>query len=542
MNLEGPVSVNSAHLSDEQLACLEDGDVSAVDLRHLEACPQCSNRLRDLRAATAAYVRYRNNFRAPLLPPPPRPWKSLDRLIAQHEEKQSTRAFRFWPVPAFAAGVCVLLVLIIAGLFLVNREHSPSARASEILARSVRTEVPGNGFISVRTQGHTLVRPAVFSAGSQLPADADMTHLRMLFAAAHYSWREPLSSRSFRDWRNSLKQKRDYVSLIQQGERRSYRVRTDDPDGILRSASLTLTAGELRPTNGAFVFEGEGTVEVAEAPEPTRLPAPSAPRSAEKTTGKVTETPVGPEDTLHVLAALDRIGADVGDPIEISADAPHHHIVVRGYGLSQQRQREIGEALESLPRVVTDFASSGTSADSVEPARREKYSTSIPVPLQQRLEAELGGAVALQAATDRILEVSASTLAQSHALELLSQNFPPQIENTFSPQDRDILRALRKARVLELIRLIARIRKETQPLLAASSNPSPSQVTDNGASGTWQAAVPKIVTCAQAVDRSLNRLLAGNYSLPIGNEILNTLPAQMEQLERAVRLQNNAEK
>ena len=69
------------------------------------------------------------------------------------------------------------------------------------------------------------------------------------------------------------------------------------------------------------------------------------------------ETLASPEDTLHVLAALEKIGADAGEPIDISQDAQHHHVIVHANGLSTDRQQQITQVLKPLPRVVLTFDS-----------------------------------------------------------------------------------------------------------------------------------------------------------------------------------------
>jgi len=118
----------------------------------------------------------------------------------------------------------------------------------------------------MRLHGRTLIRPAVLISDTTAEKELDMAEVQMVFAAAHYSWREPLSARSFQAWRSGLRNKRDSVSVIHgDGGNESYRVRTDSPAGVLRSASLTLRAENLRPTDGAFEFQGLGIVELAEA-------------------------------------------------------------------------------------------------------------------------------------------------------------------------------------------------------------------------------------------------------------------------------------
>ena len=104
----------------------------------------------------------------------------------------------------------------------------------------------------------------------------------------------------------------------------------------------------------------------------------------------------------------------------------------------------------------------------------------------------MGGADTLQEVTERVLDASASGLAQSPAFEVLARNFPTQTEARLIARDGEILRGLQDKHVSELERLVTRIRAELKPLLSLSSNSPVPQATDNG-TRTWQAGVPSLV-------------------------------------------------
>jgi hypothetical protein len=362
----------------------------------------------------------------------------------------------------------------------------------------------------------------------------------MVFASAHYSWREPLSARSFQSWRAGLKHKRDFVSVVRgQNEKPSYRVRTDSQAGPLRSASLMLRMTDLHPTDGTFEFEALGTVEIAETTVPTQgaeqaRPAPERPPVA----APQTEAPAGPEDTLHVLAALNKIGADVGEPIDVSDDARQKHVIVRGNGVSLQRQQEIAQVLTPFPRVILDFATGAPTLRPARPATPERYSTSIPESLRQQLEERLGGATARQEITDRVLEASALIVARAHAVEVLAGKFSPEIEAQLSDQDRALLHDLRDNHVLELGRLVTRVRADLKPLLAASAAaPVPPAADHDEIGQVWQTRASALVASARETDKLLNRLLAGSYSQASGEEMLRGLTSQIDRLAWTIRLQ-----
>lgn len=462
------------------------------------------------RLAIDLYKEYRDTIRRPTFPPPPMEWAPLDELVERRERK----TFRWWPVAALVAAALLIAV------FLIPRGDQSSREVSELLAKSARVVLPEGRLISMRLGEQTLIRPAVMT--EEVGSGPEMARVRSLFVAAHYSWREPLSARSFQDWRSRLREKRDSVSVIhQQGEKRGYRVRTETPANVLRSASLTLRATDLRPTNGTFTFEGEATLEMAEAP----VPVAEEPAVIEE---PPKETPAGPDDTLHVLAALNQIGADVGEPIEVSLDPRRRRVVVRAGGVSEERQRQIAQALRPLPRVALELDSPGAGEVPSRAPAPEPFTASMPGPLRKQLEDRLGGAAKLQETTDHVLEASAEALARTHALQVLAEKFPPEVEARLAANDVELLYTLRQRHVLELTRLVGRIRTELNPLLAASNDrPAPQPQP-------WQSGVSALAEAAQQADTLLNRLLAGSYPQAMGEEMLRRLRPEIERLEQAV--------
>jgi hypothetical protein len=514
-----------SHLSDEQLARFNDEELAAGDVAHVEACEHCAGRLREMESAVAAYIEYRDTVRAPLLPPPPQSWPRLDVLIARNANNSRSKLLRWWPRLAMAAACAAIIALILR-----QTVERPSTRANELLARSAMVILPEARLISLRSGERIFIRPAVLATDAPQESEAG-SHLRSLFVAAHYSWRDPLSARSFREWRNGLRVKRDSVSVIRQsGKEESYRVRTDNPAGVLQSASITLRAADLYPTDETFAFQGEESLELTDAP----ATAPESTAKAQRARELPTEILAGPEDTLHVLAALDVIGADVEDPIEVSQDPEHRHVVVRGSGLAPERKSLIADALKPLPRIVLEL-DAGTPTARTSPAASgksaERASSNIPPDFRRELEERFGGAVALQQATDRVLEASASILARAHALQTLAQNFPPSTAERMPERDRDLLRKLQQRHVAELRRVLLRMKSDLQPLLGASASP-PSIATPD-----WQSAVPALVTAGQNADDLLNRLLAGSYTQASGSDLLHDVPSAIQRLEADVQAQ-----
>jgi len=527
------ITVHPAHLTDEQLFQFEDGELSPAESSHVSSCGVCSGRLHDMQAAAAAYLEYHEAVRKPLRPP--QEWRSLGALIADRKTSRRVTAFLWRPVPALAAGICIVL-----GLAVLNRSsQAPSAQANDLLTRSARTELPAGRFISVRLHSRTLVRSAAYNTDSPPGGDAEMAHLRTLFAVAHYSWREPLSSQSFQAWRSGLKRKRDYVSVIESSGKKSYHVRTDSPNGDLRSAALTLRAEDLRPTSGSFDFLGEGTVEIAETDSVVES---DAGRSSPQVTKRSTEYPVGPADTLHVLSALDSIGADVGEPLDLTDDSTHRHVVVHAYGITRERQQQIENVLKPLPRVALNFDTASPAGIPGQHVSPETLTSSIPDPMRHQLEASLGGPAALQEVTDRVLDASATVVARSRALEVLASHFPPEVEAELPLQDQQVLRGLRHTHLQALNRLVESTRTKLKPVFTTSPVPPSAPTTDREPSAPWQTTVPSLMSSAQELDQSLNHLLAGSYSQPQGEELIRRLPGEIEHLLAVIQSQGTVEK
>jgi hypothetical protein len=506
-----PLGNRHVHLNDEQLAAWQDGERAPVAREHLESCPDCAERLRTLQQGVAAYREYDDALCA-ALPPPPRQWASLDELIAAHSARRRLAAWRWWPVPALAAAA------LLVGVFWRER---PARQVSEMLEQSARVELPANRVLAVRFDGRTLLRPAVLVSDGDDGAPA-LARLRQAFNAANYSWREPLSPRSFQAWRGVLRHKRDSVSFVEeQGRKISYRVRTESADGSLHSVALTLRATDLRAIGAAFDFAGQAPLEMSDAPAPrvSKPPVEDHPVAV--------ETRATPEDALRVLAALDALGVAADEPISVGYDTAPGHIVVRASGLSDARRRQIEAALAPLPRVSIRWDAVARPAP---PSTTEKYASAIPVALRQRFEDQLGGPAALEEATDRALDASSSALAQAHRLRELAELFPVEVEARFEPRQRAILRRLERGHRVELARLVSRVHVTLGPVLPAHGALAP----DNESGRPWQTAAPAWLGAAQQLDRLANRLLAGAYSQSSGEEMIQQLSLQISTLEHAL--------
>ncbi|MEI9973160.1 MAG: hypothetical protein WDO73_14585 [Ignavibacteriota bacterium] len=318
------------------------------------------------------------------------------------------------------------------------------------------------------------------------------------------------------------------------GPNEAYRVQTDTGDGVLRRASLTLRGKALRPTDGRFQFVDEEPLEISETSAPAsseKLP-PQAPARDESPK----ETPASPADTLHVLAALNEIGADVTDPIVVTED-DRRQVVVR----AQRAEPEAGSskspaALSRLPHVRLEFDATSNShapvtirAAGTTILHRDAGSVATPIGRSLGRRYRTAGSSPTRSWTR-----PAWPWRCAHAIETLAGKFPPDDEQSLAAADRELLHTLRQRHASELQRLSLRIRAALKPLLAATF-----ATIGHPASGAWQSEVSELVTAALQVDSSLNRLLAGSFSQSQGDAMLRELNGELERLEKAIHAQQD---
>jgi len=161
----------------------------------------------------------------------------------------------------------------------------------------------------------------------------------------------------------------------------------------------------LRPVEERFEFTNREWVEIAELAE--RVPSISL-----SSAGHFAECRAAPSalhlrymgDELRVLAALNRVGADLGDPIEISRAG--RDVLVTGVGIGRQRQQEIHDALSSQNTSSFVFPSRPRPAPSVSAGTRSRTTPPVSARDQARLAEQIGGRVYFAQLAAQVLDLS----------------------------------------------------------------------------------------------------------------------------------------
>jgi len=495
-----------------------DGGSSAKVEQHLLNCTDCAKRLRSLKSGSDAYVEYRDEVLEPALHVPTVGWA---RLGQQFNKEKRQRWGWGWAV-ACACGL---------GLAFVYLQLPKQPNAQEVLTQAAAVPEQATGSLVLTSGNERLFRPAVLEAGNP---EARFRHVRALFVDAHYSWEKPLSARSFADWRRSLPQKDDSVSFVgDSGNRKFYRVQTRTEAGILRSAALTLEIDTYHPTKAEFAFQGEEPLEIAEQKESSRNGLQKS-QTTPPVTPKAVETPATPDDELRVFMALDAMGAEAAEPIDVKLDEEQHSVLVTGMGIEAARRKEIEITMAGLPHTIVQLSGGqpleGDAGSATAGSNDGMADESLA--FRQSLQDRYGGARPLEAATDKALDASNGLFARSHLLFLLAREFPPGVEAGLTAKGGASLLSLRQRHVDAIDGALRHLKEELSPLLTEAVA---GEATKNA---NWQSGAEDLFTAARNLDRLVSRLLAGRYTEEAGNTMLKQLPNELAKVETLLRAES----
>ena len=525
-------SLGMQHPEEGQLLRYLDGELPGRKARqirqHLEACGHCRAELEELQNTAGDCVRYRKNVLGTCLPPPPEAWQDLsrgfDRIDASLAgESLAARLARvvFPPRPVVRwAATGAIAVAVVCAIVYQLRE-TPSVHAAALLKKAVAVADsrprPARR-IRIRTASQQLTR--VVGAGQ--PA-SDTPAIERLFRSANYNWDDPLSARAFETWRDQLPAKRDEVAAMedaQSPDRNSYRIQTTTDASELVSATLKLRMTDFEPLEGRFEFRNRDWVEMTELTDQPNEPASTVagatggmPRQPGMPPDRVESlaepvNPAGVAEELQVVAALHQMGADLGDPVEIARESGQ--ILVSGTGIPPQHQKQIHEALDSIPGVVVRFTEpggvpSGPGAPPAEPAVRDSAG-SAPPPFQARLEERLGGRPQYERFSSQLLDESDAAMARAYALRRLAQQFPPDVERQLSMEDRHTLGNLWRDHLAAFAKESGQMEAALTPLLRSLGG-TVARLDVRTEPAAWQPATEELVGAARRVETLLAVLL-----------------------------------
>jgi hypothetical protein len=554
-----------SHLENGDLLRYLDGELPRRKARlvrqHLEACWQCRTELASLETTVADCVDYRKHVLGACLPAPPQPWKDLSRefdrigefdpidveLAGESLVARLIKAARLINLltlravkpPAKWAAACAALVVVAAIAFYQLRQ-TPSVQAAALLKRAVAVS---------ESRPHTLRRVRITTPTRQITrvigvglGPSNQAELSAMFREAKYNFEDPLSARSYMDWRDHLASKQDSVNTIpnrQSGkvpagelplgelpaDQGTYEIKTTTDDGSLVAATLKLRMTDYEPLEGRFEFRNRDWVEMTELVDQQTLPAsriagttggtprqpgvPPAfianPAGANRPAGMnpAGMKPAAMSQELQVVEALHQVGADLGDPVEISREG--RQLLVSGTGIPPKLQAQLHAVLDTLPNVVVRFADPAFPASNPpvqsEPAPTRDAAGPENRQLQARIEERLGGRPQFERFSGQLLDWTDSAMARAYALRRLAQEFPAEAERQMTAADRRVLHNLGREHLAVFARETARIETTLTPILTGLGA---ALVKAEGHPATaWQTAADELLAAARRVESLL---------------------------------------
>ena len=547
----------TGHPGEGCLLQYNDGEIASGEARrverHLEACWQCRAELDELRKTVADCVRYRQAVLDRYLPPPPRPWADLYEEFARIDAteapagwpKRLARAFA-GPAPWRWAAATLAAAAVLCAAFLQLRK-APSVHAAELLGKAVAiadSQPKAVRHIRIRTRTRQIARliDGVGVESARAPRDADTPAIRALFAAAHYDWDDPLSARSFQAWRDSVPRKRDEVTTVADPERPSescYQIQTAAESGELASASLTLRATDLHPVESRLEFRDREWVELTEIPEPSmsgtsfneHLEVPWRPAEPSLPAAPTPREPASISDELQVMNALHQIGADLGDPVDVTRSGDR--VLVSGVGIPPRRQKQIHDLLASMPRVDVQFSEPGAVAAAVAPDTGVRVAPPASPPaagsVQARLERQVGGRAEMERIGAQILDWNESAMARAYALRSLAERFPASAQASLKPGGRNTLDEMAREHAAAMLRHVEAIDGAMTPLLTAlGGSASPARA---GTPDTWQASAENAFQAARRVEVLLSIVWGATPGDGANSDLPSALLTVLQQLK-----------
>jgi hypothetical protein len=496
------------HPSEVELLRLSDGELTqreaALVRGHLELCWLCRSRLSELDGGIADFMQYEERVVRPLLPEPPQPWPSLDRKF-RDIDAASPSSPAIWRAPKWWLAAAASIVI---GILLVQHfEHIPSVSAAELLekaARAERTLAAHGRLIRIQTRRHVITRT--------LPSTTvDSDELAKLFALAHYNWDDPLSAGAYLAWREQLETKQDEVkiNLDAAGVPVTYSIHTSTEANVLKEATMILRAKDLHAIDETLLFQQGESIEISEIPEPVEVAAAATVNHVVPATPghPIESQTAGPSEEVRLVAALHGIGADLGEPIEISRQASN--LVVIAMGLTRARREELLKAVGKLPGVQVRFDEPQMMTAQSSPLQTARRNSSgVLSALQLELQNQLADPDSIQEVTNGVLDTSEAALARAYALRALAHRFSPEVEKQLSASDVAVLEGIRRDYLQSLSARVKDMDRQLRPALAGLTQTRPA--TSAIVNGPWQSRAQQIFESMQRVDQLVNALLAGS--------------------------------
>jgi hypothetical protein len=205
--------------------------------------------------------------------------------------------------------------------------------------------------------------------------------------------------------------------------------------------------------------------------------------------------PAGPNEELRVIAALHRIGADLGEPVDVRRESGT--VFVNVTGIDPVRRAELKTALAGLRAVRLQFGVAPRE-ESQAPTRRSVTQVDTANPLLAELQAVLPEAGTTADLADQLSQDTEKILDHVYALRGLARRFPHETVAQLATPEVDVLRGIVLDHVAAIEAFSAKIEHVMRPILPRV-NPA------DGVNGkTWQDVAQAMLDGARELDQAAN--------------------------------------
>jgi hypothetical protein len=238
---------------------------------------------------------------------------------------------------------------------------------------------------------------------------------------------------------------------------------------------------------------------------------------------------------LQVLAALHEIGADLGDPLEVTLSG--ERVAVNGVGIPPERQKQIHAALDAIPHVEIQFSEPGAAPLPAEPAVPETApGNSKPAGIQARVEQQVGGRAEFERFSTRVLDRNESMMSHAYALRALAQRFPADQEAGLSLQNRKLLRDMAGENAASLSKEASAIERALNPILtalggSAAARPAATQ-------SAWEPAAEELFQASHRLEVMVSVMLGAAHGSTdhLPSELLSAIRELRADVDRCQQL------
>jgi hypothetical protein len=564
----------NSHLTPQEMLSYLDGELSRSEghkaEKHLHSCWSCRSEVERLKADIATILDAQNQSFSPILPPPPKPWLSFNKLLVGN---LPGRPASLWMcvgmrVQALFGPAQVFMTLSAAAILLVfihSMLRSKPVFAREVLQRVETADIRRTTItrdqvirervhVRKRARGHADLQSASLdtwkspsTAYWNMPDhDSVAADLRAQYSAHNVPIALPLSVASVDCWKKiaggspTVSQQGADIALTFPGSR-------DDSVGSVKRVSLLIQPETWQVRQMTLEFSG-ASFEVTEdefsviplSGVPPDLLAHLEPQLPPKMmVGSLTTLLPARGNSavdvamLNAFVILHHLNADLGEPVTVTRSSKE--VVVGLWQLPAERKKDIFAAFKGEPKIKVEYveprqrgAIRTTSPAKVMKANATLYVAADSSDNDQRLLRAFATPNEEQEFTRQVLLASTVILSHLYALRNLQEQFSPEKEQFLMHEDQTRLAALVRDHAFSVEANLENLRAQFAPLNAAFhvSSHEPSQ---EPIAAIWQSGSRNALETAKVTDHLLRSLLTASQT-PIAPE--NALPEIERSLSR----------